>query len=158
MTFFIKDTKTGKGLFTDSHIEKDHILFRVGGKEQNQDSEEPDISKNLLQIGDSKYLKLENHSHFFINHSCNPNTAVHVLINQAVLIALRQVLEGEEITFDYSSTSTDTKEQWSMKCNCGAWNCRKEISGFQYLNEDQKKFLIDRDAVPAYIIKGISDK
>ena len=54
-----------------------------------------------------------------LNHSCNPNAAFG---RKRELLALRDVAQGEEITFDYSTTEVDP--EWTMACSCRAVGCR----------------------------------
>ena len=64
----------------------------------------------------------------YLNHSCNPNGA---LVTKRLLIALRPIAAGEEITMDYSLTDSDPF--WEIKCSCGAPSCRKHIRAIQTL-------------------------
>ncbi len=65
----------------------------------------------------------------YINHSCNPN--VFFDIENMVLIALRNIEMGEELTFFYPST------EWSMdrgfNCICESQNCLGYIQGAAHL-------------------------
>ena len=68
----------------------------------------------------------------FINHSCNPNASIKRRVS---IVALRDIKEGEEITFDYSIIEGDPR--WEMKCLCGEKNCRGVIRSIQFLPPDQ---------------------
>ena len=75
-----------------------------------------------------------------INHSCDPNTYVKTLDGRRLVIALRDIPAGEEITYDYCINSGgDTV--WT--CHCGAARCRGEIhSDFFHLPlELQREYL-----------------
>lgn len=76
----------------------------------------------------------------FINHSCDPNCGFH---GQILLIALRDIESGEEITFDYAMCCSDTiAETLNMACNCGSQECRRIITGNDWkIPELQKKYL-----------------
>ena len=81
-----------------------------------------------------------NVSHF-INHSCDANLAVfNVWINcmdpdlpRLALFAIRDIVKGEQLTFDYrqrpgaddSMESIQSGEEAGMECKCGSSNCRK---------------------------------
>jgi SET domain len=62
-----------------------------------------------------------------INHSCSANVAFG---RNRRLYALREIVAGEEITLDYSTTEADPK--WSMACSCQSANCRKTLFAIQY--------------------------
>lgn len=53
-----------------------------------------------------------------INHSCEPNL---ICENKIVFIASRDIGEGEELTFDYSSCETHFP---GFECKCGSEKCR----------------------------------
>jgi hypothetical protein len=61
----------------------------------------------------------------YLNHSCDPNLFVDVRAGEVV--TLRQIEEGEELTFFYPST------EWHMEapfpCECGSPHCLREIRG-----------------------------
>lgn len=72
----------------------------------------------------------------FVNHSCNPNCAVHIvefdltgllvyirtstLFPHVVLVALRDIRKGEEVCFHYGGSNAIS----SCKCYCNAPNCQ----------------------------------
>ena len=56
----------------------------------------------------------------FINHSCQPNTFMRNLGNHVEFYALKQILEGEELTCNYGATHHDGKKE----CRCGAPGCK----------------------------------
>uniref|UniRef100_A0AAV1UH73 Histone-lysine N-methyltransferase n=1 Tax=Peronospora matthiolae TaxID=2874970 RepID=A0AAV1UH73_9STRA len=65
----------------------------------------------------------------FINHSCDPNCRVEKWdVNgeeRCAIFALRDIVAGEELTFDYKFESFSKAE--ITECLCGAANCRKVI-------------------------------
>lgn len=73
-----------------------------------------------LSAKEEEAIKLYN------NHSCSPNCAVR---GDVVFIALRNITEGEELFIDYAFVDN---EPYRFKCNCGATNCRKIITGFDW--------------------------
>ncbi len=75
-----------------------------------------------------------------INHSCDPNSYVKTSGGKRLVLALREIALGEEITYDYSINSGgDTV--WT--CRCGAARCRREVhSDFFHLPvELQREYL-----------------
>lgn len=60
----------------------------------------------------------------YINHSCEPNSFVKTVHNHILVMALRDIDPGEEITLDYHFTlHSDSK-----RCICGAPSCRGTIN------------------------------
>jgi hypothetical protein len=60
----------------------------------------------------------------YVNHSCDPNAG---LSGQIVLVAMRDIREGEEITFDYAMTDGEPYDEFA--CACGSAHCRGRVSG-----------------------------
>jgi SET domain-containing protein len=56
----------------------------------------------------------------YINHSCNPNSYIRVAFNRVEFYSLREIKKGEELSANYGETHHDG----SLKCNCGAKNCK----------------------------------
>lgn len=56
----------------------------------------------------------------YVNHSCNPNT---ISTGYGFEIAIRDILEGDEITDDYGLLNIEK----AMPCFCGSANCRQHI-------------------------------
>ena len=59
----------------------------------------------------------------FINHSCAPNLYARVGRGRIVLVSLRAIAAGEELTLDYHLTG-DCPE---IQCLCGAAACRGRL-------------------------------
>merc|ERR1739838_84586 len=63
----------------------------------------------------------------YVNHSCAPNCVAEVVTfdkeDKIVIISIRKIPKGEELTYDYQFDFED--DQHKIPCHCGAWNCRK---------------------------------
>ena len=71
----------------------------------------------------------------YTNHSCDPNVAIQ---GQIVLVAMRDVAAGEELTIDWATTDDD---DYVMTCHCGSSRCRGTISGRDWRRNDlQEKY------------------
>lgn len=155
-TFLVKKSDKGnQGLFTTTHFDANQVIltFKSNTILNTEAAKKltPTQLNSLLQIGKDVYLDLSKDTSYFINHSCNPNSLVKIVSKSAFLISTRAIKPNEELTFDYSLTSTDTPDEWQMKCKCGEWNCRKIISGFNYLSDKDKDKFIKQGIVPKYI-------
>ncbi|VFQ68475.1 unnamed protein product [Cuscuta campestris] len=70
----------------------------------------------------------------YINHSCSPNLVNHQVVVESMdyrlahigLFAGRDILAGEELTFDYRYKSFPGEEE-GLPCLCGSSNCRGRI-------------------------------
>ena len=82
-----------------------------------------------VQVGLSEHIFLFPKCLELINHSCDPN--VFFDISASVLRALKDISEGDQLSFFYPST------EWSMsqpfECWCGSPDCLKTIQGAAFL-------------------------
>src|SRR2546423_1930911 len=124
---------TGRGLFTRAGFKKGQTLFRLEGKIV-VDSYDANyrFGSRWIGIGDKTWLSPSRNNHgYYINHSCDPNAG---LKDKIIVVAMRDIKKGEEITIDYSLTEADP--YWKMRCKCGSRNCRKVIRSIQFLPEE----------------------
>ena len=149
LNYEIRDTKTGQGLFSLKQFENNQVILQFEGEQVNINNKDAD--NNYLQIGSELFLDMSGKYSFYINHHCQPNCYVKIMVNKAFLVAGRPIKKNDELFFDYSTTSSDNLDEWDMKCNCHEFYCRKIISGFQTLAEDVKKKMINN--VPNYLLK-----
>lgn len=145
----------GNGVFAVSPIAKGtRLLDFKGPMVEAKDVPFPlrPEEDQFLQIGPGLFLGPTNDIDNTVNHSCRPNTAVGFDYYRAFLVALRDIEPGEELTFDYSVTSTDSTLIWSMECRCGDSECRGLISGFQTLPSAVQAKYLALGVVPQYVI------
>jgi SET domain-containing protein len=56
----------------------------------------------------------------YINHSCDPNCASDIIRGHIWILALRDIQDGEELTYDYGYGLEGYAHR---PCTCGAKNC-----------------------------------
>jgi uncharacterized protein len=66
----------------------------------------------------------------YTNHSCDPNIAIQ---GQIVLVAMRDIAAGEELTHDWATTDDGDDV---MTCHCGSARCRGTITGKDWQRKD----------------------
>ena len=144
-----KTEKYGKGIFAKENISKDERLAIFGGHimyidELNNLPEE--LSELPMQIEERFILcsvkSGEPEDTDFFNHSCEPNSGFK---GQIFLVAMRDIKQDEEITFDYAMVLSESTESnlidSPMECKCGHKNCRKNITDYDWkIPELQKKY------------------
>jgi hypothetical protein len=69
----------------------------------------------------------------FINHSCEPNVG---FAGNVVLVAMRDVAPGQELTTDYALFDDCDAE---IECRCGAAACRGLITGRDWKRPDLQR-------------------
>ena len=127
-TTLIAPCNIGDGLFAGENIAAGRDILRFSGPLLTlaQVRAKGSLASNALQIGIDSYIDLEPPGRL-VNHSCDPNAAA---FDNVRLVALRDIADGEEIRFDYSTTISDG---WTMACRCGSRHCRAVVSAFQLL-------------------------
>lgn len=134
----IKDSPIqGKGLFTKVPIKKGEAVWISKGEEPYDEKvyteeEFKQFQKwciengkewDAVSNGDGTHTAAisdrAKHPSNYGNHSCDPNIDKNH-------IALRDIEAEEELTIDYAQFSD---KDWSMKCNCGAKNCKGVAKG-----------------------------
>jgi len=145
-----KQSKTGFGVFTKTQIPAKAPILEFTGDIIPKEKLSFNMSQ-VLQINSDKFLGPSGAVDDYVNHSCEPNCTVYIVGNRAFLYSLYVISAGTELSFDYSTSSTDKIEDWSMQCNCGSYKCRKIISGYQYLDEKLKQEYISKGMIPIFI-------
>jgi SET domain-containing protein len=95
----------------------------------------PALQNSEIQIADGFHLAALTDEEYepvmlFINHSCEPNVG---FAGNVVLVAMRDVAAGEELTTDYALFD-DSDEV--MACACGTPSCRGTVSGRDWRRPD----------------------
>ncbi len=133
----------GRGLFTNESIAKGEVVVIKGGyvmTRAERDEAESRLGPAEIQITEDLYLGAIREDEregcmIHLNHSCEPNLGVE---GQIAFVALRDIEAGEELTCDYAMTDD---EPYEMDCNCGAPNCRRVITGYDWKLADlQRKY------------------
>jgi SET domain-containing protein len=154
----VKTSKNKSGVFTSVRIPKGVPVIEVTG-DVHPEHQLPDPNHPaLLQVGPNIFIGPSGDVDDYINHSCDPNCKLQIAGSRAILFSLYDIPAGGEITFDYSTSSTDTLDTWKIECKCGSNKCRKVISGLQYVDpaviEDYKK----RGILPMFMTVSIFQK
>jgi hypothetical protein len=68
----------------------------------------------------------------FLNHACDPSTVIDT--EARVLLALRDLAPGDELTFFYPSTEWEMNHPFT--CRCGAPQCIRLVAGAKFLPAD----------------------
>jgi len=120
------------GVFAKERINKGEVIRVTGGLVVPKSDAEK-YTKLLGYEIDNVYMDV--HEEFLlaptlqdlkntatINHSCQPNVG---FLDNIVIIAIRDIEAGEEITWDYAFSQTTFKP---FECKCGSEQCRKIIN------------------------------
>jgi uncharacterized protein len=138
-----KDSRCNKGVFAKEMIEAGENLAIFGGRVIPISEETGDwgiqIDEDFVINAYEPNTSLMEES-FFFNHSCEPNAGIK---GQIFLIAMRDILKDEEITFDYAMCLHETKgaSPYLLECHCDTSNCRCVITDNDWkIPELQRKY------------------
>lgn len=139
----MKECSKGRGVFAVAAIPAGSTVLIFHGPLLSRE-EVKDFSHSL-QVSDSTWLGPSGHIDDDVNHSCSPNCGLRSVQvdgdtepQGACLFALRDIGEGEEVTFDYSTSMLN--EPWLLeRCTCGAPACRTVVGDFLTLPEELRE-------------------
>ena len=128
----------GRGLFAAKAQRKGEIVAIKGGHVFDRRTlrrVRRRIAESYLQIDDGFYIgavtgREVKRNKMFLNHSCEPNVG---FAGNTVLVAMRDVSPGEELTTDYALFDDHDS---TMQCHCGMLSCRGTISGRDWQRPD----------------------
>lgn len=141
-----KSNIQGNGLFTSEKVKRGEFIAFIEGQLVKKITKNSKDAKSIplwYGITDKIWLDPQNTIWRYFNHSCEPNTAI---IGKKKVVALKNILPGTELTFDYSMSDGDTL--WEMPCICRSASCRKKIHSIQRIPE--KVFKAHMPFVPTY--------
>jgi hypothetical protein len=136
----MRDDQGYKGVFAEEFITKYSVIFHLKGTISNQPT------KYTIQVGPTEHLNIPadskvdddlDYSWQYLNHSCAPNGYVNT--RERTFHALRNILPGEEITFNYLTTESEMAAPFL--CRCGSENCFGFIAGRRLLTKAQARRL-----------------
>lgn len=126
----------GKGVFTKEKLMSGEIVIVWGGTIVTVDEfkngeglphTNVGVGENLFLVtprGDEKSID------DYMNHNCNANLW---LKDEVTLIAKRDIEPNEELFIDYAIELADPSYIMKCECICGSTNCRKTITGKDWM-------------------------
>lgn len=147
MNLVLRDTPYGKGVFAAAPIREGALILRFAGPILRYADTTPETY--ALQIGPDRYIGASGALDDYVNHSCDPNAGHHVRGDTTDLVALRDIAEGEQITFDYSTTLDE--DDFTFDCRCSAKNCRGVMRDGKHLPDDVWDRYLALGILPDYV-------
>ncbi len=119
----------GCGSFARQAIAKGTVVATFGGLAANRSelAKYPqERQQRSMQIDLDLYLvgPVQREPGDCINHSCAPNCGMR---NATQLVAMHDIKEETEITFDYAMSDSSTYDEFA--CSCSTAHCRDFVSG-----------------------------
>jgi uncharacterized protein len=128
--------KGGQGIYASQPLEKDEVLAVWGGEvvpgQRLQEYSEYARTHGLQVDEDLFLLPLtEDDPSDCFNHSCSPNAG---LSGQITLVAMRPIMQDEEICFDYAMSDSNPYDEF--ECGCGGSDCRGIVTAEDWKRPD----------------------
>ena len=130
----------GRGAFATRPIKKgtriiEYVGERISHTEADKRYDDTGMGRHhtfLFSVGRSMVIDaaVGGNDARFINHSCAPNCEAVDDKKRIYIEAIRDIAEGEELTYDYAYERDGTEdEEWEKlyMCRCGAATCRGTI-------------------------------
>ena len=137
------DSRGGRGQFVLDTVAAGELLIVYGGYVttlQTYHSMSEELKQIFYQIEHDPILlygpidEREIGNGDYVNHSCNPNAGFASAIH---LVAMNEIMAGEEVTFDYAMCMTN--QFGDMECSCSSPMCRGLITGDDWMIESLQK-------------------
>ena len=121
-------------------VAKGTRLFRLTGRERKSPTKysvqvsatvhlDPDCTRDELELVRRYFWR-------YLDHACEPTTR----IMDRDVIAVRDIAEGEGVTFHYCTTEYDMATPFD--CQCGSARCMGVIRGARHLTPAQRRPLV----------------
>lgn len=120
--------KGGHGVFARRPIAQGELLAVFGGTVVSAEQlrrASPTFRRLTLQIDEDLFVvsTVEGPADWF-NHACDPNAGLR---GQLSLVAIRSIMAGEEVSYDYAMSDGSAYDEFP--CACGAVQCRGRVTG-----------------------------
>eukprot|EP00298_Acanthocystis_sp_HF-20_P019984 c24512_g1_i1.p1 GENE.c24512_g1_i1~~c24512_g1_i1.p1 ORF type:complete len:174 (-),score=67.55 c24512_g1_i1:38-511(-) len=127
----LQQNDKGRGVYSSKKFKKDDVV--VIGKRSQESSERTHLT---LQVDTDKHFRFDMPFES-VNHSCDPNCGLKANeFGGYNLVAMRDIEENEEISFDYAMSEWISIAVPENGCKCNSSICRHTIQGGKYLSNE----------------------
>ncbi|MFL9842769.1 SET domain-containing protein-lysine N-methyltransferase [Sphingomonas sp. ST-64] len=150
--FAVGENHLGKAVYAICRFGEGAELMRFTGRHFHVD-DIPSLMRGsddrFVQVTPDHYMGPSGQLDDLVNHSCDPNAGLRFTDHGVILVAIRPIAAGDEVTWDYSTTLAQSN--WHMICQCRAPACRRVIGNFETLTPDRQEFFRARNLVAPYL-------
>lgn len=150
--FSVGETHLGKAVYAALGFAEGETIIRFTGRRFRADripSLMRGSSDRFVQVTPDHYMGPSGRIDDLINHSCAPNAGLRFTADGVFLVAIRDIAQGEEIAWDYSTTLKESN--WHMICQCRSPDCRRVIGNFETLSPVRQEWFRARNLVAPYL-------
>jgi len=150
--FKVAETHLGKAVVAAQAFAEGDRLIEFTGRRFRADrvpSLMRGASDRFVQVTPDHFMGPSGRIDDLVNHSCSPNAGLRFADSGVLLVAIRDIAAGDEITWDYSTTLAQSN--WHMICQCRAPECRRVIGNFATLSPERQEWFRARNLVAPYL-------
>jgi len=118
----VKRSRTGLGLFANDPIQRGTCVIEYVGREVVGNEQYTSRSKYLFEVSKTRMIDgaIRSNTARYINHSCAPNCEIEIKNGRVLVMAKKNIKEGEELTYDYD---TEYFEEYIKPKGCLCQKC-----------------------------------
>ena len=145
-SFQIIENHLGKALIATRFIPAGEKILKMSGPilKTREEVLLCEAEDHLIQVDTGVYYDPLSPGRY-INHSCDPNS----ILSGQILLSIKNILAGEEINFDYSTTMDE--DNYTLECMCGSPHCRRVVLDFKFLPKEIQDKYLDLGGVQSFI-------
>lgn len=150
-TVVVGRSAQGRGVFAARPFEPGAPILRLDGPVLDTEAMLALGTQRVfaLQVGPARFIDLGSPGRY-LNHSCDPNAGI---VDDRTVTALRAIVPGEEIRFDYSTAMRE--DHWTMECRCGEYLCRRVVLDFHHLPPITQNRYLQLGVVQHFIVDEV---
>lgn len=152
----VKPVRNGLGIVATKAYASNALICEIKGKIVSAHTlwryweTDPRLAENCFRYSAERYLDPQGEIGQYANHSCDPNAGIVKQGRRLLLKAIAPIARGDEVTHDYA-TLLGADDVWTMRCNCGAVQCRRVVRNFTRLPAAVREKYRRLGCVPAFI-------
>jgi len=148
----VGENHLGKAVYATCRFAEGAELMRFTGRRFHVD-DIPSLMRGsddrFVQVTPDHYMGPSGQLDDLVNHSCDPNAGLRFTEDGVILVAIRDIASGDEVTWDYSTTLAQSN--WHMICQCRSESCRRVIGNFETLDPERREYFRARNLVAPYL-------
>ena len=150
--FSVGETHLGKAVYAADAFAEGAEIVKFTGRRFRAD-QVPSLMRGggdrFVQVTPDHFMGPSGRIDDLINHSCSPNAGLRFSADGVMLVAIRPIARGDEISWDYSTTLAESN--WHMICQCRSADCRRVIGNFETLPPERQEWFRARNLVAPYL-------
>lgn len=157
----LRDTSRGKALYSRTGHAPGETLLEHFGPRTSFAVGAAVAPDHVMEVGENEVFLPSGALDDFVNHSCDPNCRLDYRSGRRVfLIALRDIAPGEELSFDYATTTTcdgiAAFPGWRFECLCGSQDCRGKVGCAEDLPPERLHYYLQVGALAPHVISRVA--